>query len=160
MANSRVFAMAAPIPLRSDFDAAALRQLARRSRDASQARRLVALAVIYDGAARGDAARLADANGLCAEILLDAVPLSSFMPRSLADRLRHMAAGDDYELLFAAPPVLRGAVQMLAKEARTAVTRIGSLLAMREDAPLTARIRLLDASGQIIETPHLGYEHR
>jgi len=51
--------MAAPIPLRCDFDAAALRQLARRSRDASQARRLLALAVISDGAARGDAARLA-----------------------------------------------------------------------------------------------------
>jgi transposase len=68
--------MAAPIPLRSDFDAAALRHLARRSRDASQARRLVALAVIYEGAARGDAARLQEvaaavAPGARAVLVLD-----------------------------------------------------------------------------------------
>jgi transposase len=46
------------IALRSDFDAASLRRLARRSREASQARRLLALAVIYDGGTRSEAARL------------------------------------------------------------------------------------------------------
>jgi transposase len=46
------------IALRSDFDAATLRWLARRSKDASQARRLLALAVIYDGGSRTEAARL------------------------------------------------------------------------------------------------------
>lgn len=50
--------MAAPIPLRSDFDAFALRSLARASKDANQARRLLALAAIYDGESRSDAARL------------------------------------------------------------------------------------------------------
>ena len=44
--------------LRDDFDAAALRSLARRTRDASQGRRLLALAAIYDGGSRGDAARI------------------------------------------------------------------------------------------------------
>ncbi len=38
--------MAAPIPLRSDFDADMLRGAARGSRDAAQARRLLALATI------------------------------------------------------------------------------------------------------------------
>jgi hypothetical protein len=47
-----------PIPLRSDFDAAALRQIARRSKDGPQARRLLALAAIYDGASRTEAARI------------------------------------------------------------------------------------------------------
>ena len=50
--------MAAPLPLRSDFDADMLRREARRSRDAAQARRLLALATIYDGGSRGDAARV------------------------------------------------------------------------------------------------------
>ena len=50
--------MAAPVPLRDDFDAAALRMLARKTRDASQARRLLALAEVYDGGSRGKAARI------------------------------------------------------------------------------------------------------
>jgi hypothetical protein len=41
--------MAAPVPLRPDFDAAALRTLAKQSRDPDQIRRLLALATIYDG---------------------------------------------------------------------------------------------------------------
>jgi transposase len=50
--------MAAPIPLREDFDGARLRALARKTRDARQGRRLLALAEIYDGASRSDAARI------------------------------------------------------------------------------------------------------
>jgi hypothetical protein len=48
--------MAAPVPVRPDFTAAELRGHARRSHDATQARRLLALAAIYDGGSRGDAA--------------------------------------------------------------------------------------------------------
>lgn len=44
--------------LRKDFDAAALRGLARLSKDAGQARRLLALAAIYAGGTRTDAAQL------------------------------------------------------------------------------------------------------
>ena len=50
--------MAAPIRLRSDFDAACLRGLAKRSRDPDQTRRLLALAMIYEGGSRTDAARV------------------------------------------------------------------------------------------------------
>ncbi len=50
--------MAAPIGLRDDFDAAALRALAKASRDPDQLRRLLSLAEIYDGGSRGDAARV------------------------------------------------------------------------------------------------------
>ena len=50
--------MAAPIRLRSDFDAAHLRALAKRSHDPDQTRRLLALAVIYEGGSRADAARV------------------------------------------------------------------------------------------------------
>jgi hypothetical protein len=46
------------ISLRTDFDAATLRRQARRSREAALARRLLALAAIYDGGTRSEAARL------------------------------------------------------------------------------------------------------
>ena len=51
-------AMAAAVPLRSDFDAAQLRALAKRSRDADQTRRLLALAAISEGASRTEAAQI------------------------------------------------------------------------------------------------------
>ncbi|MGF9566606.1 winged helix-turn-helix domain-containing protein [Neorhizobium sp. BT27B] len=50
--------MGSAISLRSDFDGAKLRLLARQTRNADQARRLLSLASIYDGGSRGDAARL------------------------------------------------------------------------------------------------------
>src|SRR5215216_6704126 len=50
--------MAAPIPLRPDFDAPRLRALAKHSRDPDQTRRLVALAAIYAGASRTEAAQI------------------------------------------------------------------------------------------------------
>ena len=56
-ANGR-FAMGSAVLLRDDFDGAALRQLARQAKDANQARRLLALATIYDGGSRSDAARI------------------------------------------------------------------------------------------------------
>lgn len=50
--------MGAAIELRADFDGATLRCLARETRNANQSRRLLALAEIYDGGSRGDAARI------------------------------------------------------------------------------------------------------
>src|SRR5215208_1484240 len=51
-------AMATAVPLRSDFDAARLRALAKQSRDPDQTRRLLALAAIDDGASRTKAAQI------------------------------------------------------------------------------------------------------
>lgn len=45
-----------PIPLRADFDASEVRRQAKRSKDAAQTRRLLALAGVYDGASRTAAA--------------------------------------------------------------------------------------------------------
>ena len=50
--------MGAAIELRADFDGATLRCLARKTKNANQSRRLLALAEIYDGGRRGDAARI------------------------------------------------------------------------------------------------------
>ena len=50
--------MSVPVPLRDDFDAPAVRLAAKVSKDAAQTRRLLALAVIYDGGTRTDAAQV------------------------------------------------------------------------------------------------------
>ncbi len=52
--------MGRAIALRDDFDGPELRRLAKASKDAGQSRRLLALAEIYDGGRRTDAARLGD----------------------------------------------------------------------------------------------------
>jgi transposase len=73
-----------PIPLRSDFDAAALRGFARRSKDAPQARRLLALAAIYEGASRTEAARI---GGVTRQIVRDwVVKFNAHGPEGLIDR--------------------------------------------------------------------------
>jgi transposase len=50
--------MAAAIGLRGDYEAGSLRAAAKRSKDGPQARRLLALAAIYDGATRTEAAKI------------------------------------------------------------------------------------------------------
>jgi len=52
--------MGAAIGLRKDFSAEALRAIARRAKDGPQARRLLTLAAIYDGATRSEAAKIGD----------------------------------------------------------------------------------------------------
>ena len=76
--------MAAPIPLRLDYDGAGLRALARRSKDADQTRRLLALALIYDGGSRRSAAQL---GGVGLQIIRDWVlRFNAHGPDGLIDR--------------------------------------------------------------------------
>lgn len=60
--------MVRPIALRLDFDGPKVRRLAKASKDAAQARRLLALAEIYDGGSRSDAARI---GGVTLQIIRD-----------------------------------------------------------------------------------------
>ena len=57
-----------PIPIRADYDAQKLRATARRTKDGPQARRLLALAAIYDGSSRTEAARI---GGVTVQIVRD-----------------------------------------------------------------------------------------
>lgn len=76
--------MAAPIPLRPDMTATDLRQQARRAHDASQTRRLLALASIYDGSTRSEAARI---GGVTLQIVRDwVVRFNALGPDGLLDR--------------------------------------------------------------------------
>src|SRR5437016_3068655 len=60
--------MSVPIPLRGDFEASQLRGLAKKTKDGPQARRLLALAAIYDGATRSEAAKI---GGVGLQIIRD-----------------------------------------------------------------------------------------
>ena len=63
-----------------------------------------------------------------------------------------LAGGDDYELLFTAPPQHRAAVAEAAAQSQTPVTRIGQV----EAAP---GLRLLDAQGMPVENRFASFDH-
>ena len=73
-----------PIPLRADCNAGLVRAAAKRSKDGAQARRLLALAAIYDGATRTEAAKV---GGVTLQIVRDwVVKFNAFGPDGLIDR--------------------------------------------------------------------------
>ena len=73
-----------PIPLRADFDARMMRVAAKRSKNGPQARRLLALAAIYDGATRAAAAEI---GGVTRQIVRDwVVRFNADGPDGLVDR--------------------------------------------------------------------------
>jgi transposase len=73
-----------PLPLRSDFDAFSLRTAARKTKNGGQARRLLALAAIYDGAMRAEAAMI---GGVTRQIVRDwVVKFNADGPAGLIDR--------------------------------------------------------------------------
>jgi transposase len=73
-----------PIPLRADFNAQLVRAAAKRSKDGPQARRLVALAAIYEGATRTEAAKI---GGVTLQIVRDWVlKFNAHGPHGLLDR--------------------------------------------------------------------------
>lgn len=96
--------MGARVPLRQDYDGQRLRGLARRSSDAGQTRRLLALAAIYDGARRTEAAVI---GGVTLQVIRDWV-------------LRFNAAGPDGLIDRKAP----GAVPKLNAAQRARLARL------------------------------------
>lgn len=85
--------MGSAIGLRDDFDGAALRRLARGSKSANQARRLLALSEIYDGGSRTSAARI---GGVGLQIVRDWVV--RFNARGPAGLLDGKAPGNQSRL--------------------------------------------------------------
>lgn len=105
-----------------------------------------------------DAAHLAEESGLAAEISANRVPVSAEAADILADDPDRfpdlLTGGDDYELLFAAPPEARAQIEAAAAEADTPVARIGRLSA-GEAGGVTVR----DADGAPIHFARTGYRH-
>ncbi len=104
-----------------------------------------------------DLGHLCRAAGCAAELHAAAVPLSP-PARALLDAEpallpRILTGGDDYELLFAAPPEAAGAILARAAVEGVAVTRIGSFVA-GEPA-----VKVLDGAGQAMALGREGWSH-
>ena len=76
------------VSLREDFDASRLRGLSKKAKDGPQARRLLALAAIYDGSTRTEAAKI---GGVGLQIIRDWV--LRFNGRSVRGGLVHQGGG-------------------------------------------------------------------
>lgn len=94
-----------------------------------------------------DAARIAGASGCAVEVDLDAVPLPPGADGDRAARLAAATAGDDYELLFAAPAGLS-----LSQPGLAMVTPIGRFVSGQG-------LTVIDAGGAVPLPDRLGYEH-
>jgi transposase len=76
--------MTRAIALRDDYDASSVRRLAAKSKDAKQSRRLLAIAGIYDGMTRTEAAKI---GGMDRQTLRDWVHrFNQLGPEGLIDR--------------------------------------------------------------------------
>jgi len=103
-----------------------------------------------------DAGRMAAASGCAAVIDLAAIPLSADYieaeGQDRAARLRAATAGDDYELLFAAPPEAAPAIHDLADTLGIGLSRIGAFEVGEE-------LRLEQAGTPVPLPDRLGFEH-
>lgn len=105
-----------------------------------------------------DAGHMAEISGLAAHIEFDRVPLSSSAARVVKNdpalHLSLLGAGDDYEILFAAPAASADAIAETSGATETPVTRIGQLV----EGP-AGQVTVLDGQGNALDLSHAGYRH-
>ncbi len=103
----------------------------------------------------GDLRHVLARSGVGATVDADAVPVSAVLAAQASAWRREctLAGGDDYELLFTAPPAAEAAVQSAAAHAGCAVTRIGRI------EPAGAGLRVVDGQGHAIDAAFAGFDH-
>jgi thiamine-monophosphate kinase len=103
-----------------------------------------------------DLGHICDASRTGASVALGSLPLSPAARRAAEGDpdlpARLAAAGDDYELLFAAPPETGEGIGRIAAELGLPITAIGTI----EDR---SGVRLLDAGGKQLPVATTGYRH-
>ena len=106
---------------------------------------------ISDGLVQ-DLGHICKASHVGTKIEAALVPLSP-ATRSLSPAIETvLTGGDDYELLFTAPPSAAGKLAAIAKETGTKITRIGEIT---KDPDVSVR----DKNGAEIILPRTGYRH-
>jgi thiamine-monophosphate kinase len=103
-----------------------------------------------------DLGHICEASEVGASVALADLPLSPAARQIAAGTpdlpLRLATAGDDYELLFTAPPEASETILRLAAELRLPLTAIGEI-----EPGTTAR--LVDAAGKVVPVAAAGYRH-
>jgi thiamine-monophosphate kinase len=106
----------------------------------------------------GDLGHILTASGVGADIdtawLSNSIAVSSILTSVEGHFLPDFAlnGGDDYELVFTAPPAAREQVAVAAREAHTPVTRIGTITPQ-------PGLRVLDAHGQPVALRSRSFDH-
>ena len=121
-------------------------------------RGLATAAIDVSDGLTGDLGHILDASRVGATVDLSLLPRSPAFDSRLPGAERALAldcllaGGDDYELLFTALPSADAALAGLARETGVPVTRIGRIEAGQG-------VRVLDASGRVLDVAVRGYEH-
>ena len=102
----------------------------------------------------GDLGHILERSGVGAQLDVDAVPRSADLMAMPLPTQREfvLAGGDDYELVFTAPPERRARVADAAASAGVAATRIGRI-------EPEAGLRLVDASGRAVAFTATSFDH-
>lgn len=108
---------------------------------------------VSDGLA-GDLGHILERSGVAAAVRWGAIPRSAALQRLPEDEqwLFVFSGGDDYELLFTAPPSAVGAVEAAARASGVAVARIGSIHA-------GAGLRVIDERGNAVDIAPRAFDH-
>ncbi|MBR0566442.1 thiamine-phosphate kinase [Azoarcus sp. L1K30] len=104
----------------------------------------------------GDLGHIVECSGCGAIVDVSHLPLQPLLDLGVSEasaRRSVLAGGDDYELLFCAPPRHRAALRQLAQDSGVALTRIGEL--HERDADLMLR----EADGRLLAPLFSGYDH-
>jgi thiamine-monophosphate kinase len=99
-----------------------------------------------------DLGHILETSGVGAELHANALPLSPAARGLPGARDAALSGGDDYELLFTAPPTQREPIEALSRRLDLPLARIGAIRAGSD-------LRILDANGQMIELPSRGWQH-
>lgn len=103
----------------------------------------------------GDLAHILKRSDAGATLQVDVLPRSAVLAAQPLALQRNctLAGGDDYELLFTAPPSQAAAVQTAARAAGVAVTRIGRI------GPPAQGLRLVDGDGAAVDQRFAAFDH-
>ena len=106
----------------------------------------------------GDLRHILERSHLSAVLECDRLPALEALPAALheAARCAQISGGDDYELIFTAPPEKRRSVEKIASDLALPLTRWGRLETCADKGPA---IYQYDVAGRKTELESKGYDH-
>lgn len=103
-----------------------------------------------------DLGHILEASGVGADLEWESLPRAPAIATCRDEALANdclLAGGDDYELVFTAPPTRRGEIESLAKELALPLTRIGAIVRGKPET------RVRDGRGKVVPVRRKGFDH-